>query len=107
MFIFNKLMMHTKETYYDILSVCLSIRPMKKQNMIIDDKPYILYVLKALVLLVYQINCLQRFPLISSVLLHIVSSFINAEKLHFQNGERKDSRTDSHYYENSALNKLT
>ena len=29
-----------------------------------DDKPYILYVLKALVLVFYQINCLQRFPLI-------------------------------------------
>ena len=39
-----------------------------------DDKPYILYVLKALVLVVYKINCLQRFPLISSVLLHIVST---------------------------------
>jgi hypothetical protein len=37
-----------------------------------NDKLYILYVLKALVLVVYQINCLQRFPLISSVLLHIV-----------------------------------
>jgi hypothetical protein len=39
-----------------------------------DDKPYILYVLKALVLVVYQINCLQRFPFISSVSLHIVSA---------------------------------
>ena len=35
-----------------------------------DDKPYILYVLKALVLVVYQINCLQR----CSVSLHIVSA---------------------------------